>query len=69
MDRPEEEPLMALTFFRGTHDSRSKKIFFTQFRRNLFRKIIFFGHGFGWSDRSKTTLESRCYCYKTVLET
>ncbi len=41
--RPEYEPLLILKFFRGPHDFRSKKIFFTQFRRNPFGKIKFFG--------------------------
>jgi hypothetical protein len=41
--RPEYEPLPILKFFRGPHDFRSKKIFFTRFRRKPFGKIIFFG--------------------------
>ncbi len=41
--RPEYEPLLILKFFRGPHDFRSTKIFFTRLRRNRFRKIILFG--------------------------
>jgi hypothetical protein len=41
--RPEYEPLVIKKIFRGPHDFTSKKIFFTQFRRNPFGKIIFFG--------------------------
>jgi hypothetical protein len=40
--RSEYEPLLILNLFRGPHDFRSKKNFFTLFRRNLFGKIIFF---------------------------
>ncbi len=40
--RSEYEPLLILTFFRGPHDFRSKKIFFKRFRKNPFGKIIFF---------------------------
>jgi hypothetical protein len=42
--RPECEPLLILKFFRGPHDFRPKKIFFTWFKENLFGKIIFFGY-------------------------
>jgi hypothetical protein len=41
--RPEYESLLILKFFRGPLDFRSKKIFFTRFRRNPFGRIIFFG--------------------------
>ncbi len=44
--RPEYEPLLILTFFRGPHGFRWKKIFFTRFRKNSFGKIIFFGKFF-----------------------
>jgi hypothetical protein len=40
---PEYKPLPILKFFRAPHDFRSKKIFFTRFRRNTFGKMKFFG--------------------------
>jgi hypothetical protein len=39
--RPKKGPLLVLKFFRGPHDFRSKKIFFTWLRRNCFRKIFY----------------------------
>jgi hypothetical protein len=39
---PEYEPLLIFQLFGGPHDLKSKKIFFTRFRRNPFGKIIFF---------------------------
>ncbi len=37
---PEQELLLVLKFFRGTHDFRSKTAFFARLRRNPFGKII-----------------------------
>ncbi len=42
-DTSEEEPLLIKKIFRGPHDFRSKKLFFTRLRRIPFGKIIFFG--------------------------
>ncbi len=40
--RPDKELLLILTFFRGPHDFKTRKIFFTVFRRNPYRKMLIF---------------------------